>query len=157
MHDSRMISADRIAALIVIVFFAAYGWKGHRLESTLGVDVVGPGFFPSLIAILGMTTATVLLASRRSAPKSRERAGGAARHLRALLPIGLMLVYVLSLDFLGFPIATIVFLALMIRYLGAPSWLGSVLFALAGTALVLFIFVYLLEVRLPRGDLIRLW
>jgi putative tricarboxylic transport membrane protein len=152
----QLISADRITALILIVCFTIYGLEGHALQSSLGVDVVGPGFFPSTIAILGIATGAVLLFS--PVPAKKEKPGqGAAVHLRAVLPIGLMLIYVLSLDTIGFPIATVVFLTVMIRFLGAPNWWSAALFALAGTALAVLIFVYGLEVRLPRGVLVRLW
>jgi hypothetical protein len=150
-----LVSADRITALILIICFAIYGLEGHALQSTLGVDVVGPGFFPSTIAILGIATGAILLFSPASAGKKAGQ--GAAFHLRAVMPIGLMLIYVLSLDTIGFPIATIIFLTVMIRFLGAPHWWSAALFAVAGTALAVLIFVYGLEVRLPRGVLIRLW
>jgi putative tricarboxylic transport membrane protein len=151
-----VISADRVTALILIICFAVYGLEGHSLESALGVDVVGPGFFPSSIAILGVAMGAILLFS--PAPAAGRKAGeGAAIHLRAVLPIGLMLIYVLSLDTIGFPIATVVFLTVMIRFLGAPNWWSAALFAVAGTALAILIFVYGLEVRLPRGVLFRLW
>ena len=155
MEGRPVISADRITALILIICFAIYGLEGHTFQSTLGVDVVGPGFFPSSIAILGIATGMILLFTPTVAKKGSGQ--GASVHLRAILPIGMMLVYVLSLDTIGFPIATVIFLTVMIRYLGAPNWWSSALFALAGTALAVLIFVYGLEVRLPRGVLLRLW
>ena len=63
----------------------------------------------------------------------------------------------LSLDTIGFPIATFVFLTVMIRFLGAPHWWSAAVFAVAGTAVAILIFVYGLDVRLPRGVLLRLW
>jgi putative tricarboxylic transport membrane protein len=149
-----LISADRITALVLIICFAIYGLEGHALQSTLGVDVVGPGFFPSSIAILGVAMAAILL----FAPAAPTNKGpSAAVHMRAILPIVLMLIYVLSLDTIGFPIATAIFLTIMIRYLGAPTWWGAALFAIAGTAAAYLIFAYGLNVRLPQGVLFRLW
>jgi putative tricarboxylic transport membrane protein len=150
------ISADRAAALILIVGFAAYGVRGHSLESSLGVDFVGPGFFPTAVGILGVVLAGILLVRREPVREGGERANPSLE-LRALVPIGLMLAYVLSLDFLGFPIATLAFLVLTVRYLGAPSWLGAAVFGLAGTAAAILLFQYGFSLRLPQGDLIRLW
>jgi hypothetical protein len=150
-----LISADRITALVLIICFAIYGLEGHALQSALGVDVVGPGFFPSAIAILGIAMGAILLLSPESAPavgKKKEE-----RHLSAMLPVGLMLVYVLSLTTIGFPIATVIFLTIMIRCLGAPTWWGAALFGLAGTAITVLIFVYGLNVRLPQGVLVKFW
>lgn len=149
------ISADRVTALILIVCFAIYGLEGHALQSTLGVDVVGPGFFPSSIAVLGIAVGVILLLSP-AAPKKNKT--GSAAHVRAVLPILFMLVYVLSLETIGFPIATAVFLTVMIRYLGATSWRSAALFAVAGSALAMLIFAYGLDVRLPHGVLLpRHW
>jgi hypothetical protein len=64
---------------------------------------------------------------------------------------------VLSLDFLGFPIATLAFLVLTVRYLGCPTWLASVAFGVAGTAAAILLFHYGFELRLPQGVLIKLW
>jgi hypothetical protein len=146
------IGADRITALILIVCFAVYGLEGHSLQSTLGVDIVGPGFFPSSIAILGIAMGAILLLSPVAPPK-KDKAGTAA-HLRAVLPIAFMLVYVLCLNTIGFPIATAIFLTVMIRYLGAKSWWSAALFAVAGSALAMLIFAYGLDVRLPHGVLV---
>jgi len=150
------ISADRVAALILVVSFAAYGVHGHSLKSSLGVDVVGPGFFPTAVAILGVALGGVLLFRREAAPAGAGRPS-LLPEVRALVPIGLMLAYVLSLDFLGFPIATLAFLTLTVRYLGSPTWLRAVVVGVAGTVAAILLFHYGLALRLPQGDLIRLW
>jgi putative tricarboxylic transport membrane protein len=150
------ISADRVAALILVVGFAAYGVHGHSFESSLGVDYVGPGFFPTVIGIFGVILAGILLVGRQPAREGAEQANPSLE-LRVLVPLGLMLAYVLSLDYLGFPIATLVFLVLTVRYLGCPTWLAAVAFGVAGTAVAILLFHYGLELRLPQGDLIRLW
>jgi putative tricarboxylic transport membrane protein len=155
-NGRSLISADRLTALILIGIFIVYGLEGHALESSLGVDVVGPGFLPSAIAVLGIAAGAVLLFSTGAAPKQVEKSQ-AGVHLRALVPVGVMLIYVLSLQFIGYPIATFAFLALMFRYFGAPSWWRAVLFALAATAIAVVIFVYGLHVRLPRGMLVSFW
>jgi hypothetical protein len=146
------ISADRITALILIVCFVIYGLEGHALQSTLGVDIVGPGFFPSSIAVLGIAMGAILLLSPVSQPKTNRIS--AAAHIRAVLPIVFMLVYVLSLHAIGFPIATTIFLTVMIRYLGAKNLWSAALFAVAGSALAMLIFAYGLDVRLPHGVLV---
>ena len=150
----QWISADRLVALILIVFFAAYGLRGSALESSLGVDVVGPDFFPTVVGILGVVLGGLLLVHRKSTAEATAEGG---RERGVVLTVGLMLVYVLSLDFLGFPIATLAFLVLAARYLGCPTWLGAAIFGIAGTAAAILLFHYGLAVRLPPGDLIRLW
>jgi putative tricarboxylic transport membrane protein len=150
------ISADRAAALILVVGFAAYGAYGHSFESSLGVDYVGPGFFPTVIGILGAVLSGILLLRPEAASEGAERSS-LLPELHALVPLGLMLAYVLSLDFLGFPIATLAFLVLAVRYLGCPTWFAAAVFGVAGTAGAILLFHYGLELRLPQGELIRLW
>lgn len=152
------ISADRLTALILIVGFTAYGVHGSALESSLGVDVVGPDFYPKAIAVFGVFLSFLLLIRR---PAEMARAAGEQidrrREFGAMVPLGMMLVYVLSLDFLGFPIATFLFLVVVVRYLGCPSWLGALVFGLLSTVAAVLLFRYGLVLRLPRGDLIWFW
>ena len=150
------ISADRLAALVLIVVFAAYGIYGSQLESSLGVDVVGPDFFPKAIAIFGVFISAVLLI-RRPRPAGPGKTSDLSTELSAFVPIVLMLAYVLSLDFLGFPIATFVFLAVSARYLGCPNWIIAIAFALLSTVAAVLLFRYGLVLRLPKGDLIWFW
>jgi hypothetical protein len=150
------ISADRVAALVLFIGFAAYGVHGHSFQSSLGVDVVGPGFFPTAVGVLGAALSALLLLRREAAPAGAGRPS-LLPELRALLPVGLMLAYVLSLDFLGFPIATLAFLVLAGRALGAPTWLSAGILGILGTTVAVLLFHFGLGLRLPQGDLIRLW
>jgi putative tricarboxylic transport membrane protein len=156
MQARSRISADRVAALILIVLFSAYGFYGSGLESSLGVDVVGPDFFPKAVAILGVFISGILLIRRPKASESDKRSDSSTE-LWAFVPIALMLGYVLSLDFLGFPIATFVFLGLSARYLGCPTWIAAMAFGLVSTIAAVLLFRYGLVLRLPKGDLIWFW
>jgi len=153
----NLISADRLAALIMIVGFTAYGIQGSKLESSLGVDVVGPDFYPTVISILGVVLSFFLLIGRKAPPQEDAERLEMAREFGAIIPLAMMLAYILSLDFLGFPIATFVFLTVVVRYLGCPTWLRAIVFGLASTVLAVLLFRYGLVLRLPRGDLIWLW
>src|SRR5690606_23069725 len=162
----RLISADRLTALILIVVFAAYGLYGYTFQSSLGVDVVGPGFYPTVIGILGVVLAALLLVRHRpgnleeAAPVEREGEVGGQNwlgELRVFIPVVLLLVYVLTLESIGFPITTFVFLTVSIRFFGCPSWLRAGLFALAGTVGAILLFHFALELRLPQGRLIHFW
>ena len=144
------LTADRIAALVFLVVFAAYGIEGYGIPAALDVDIVGPGFFPSFIAVLGVGLALVLLFQRPSG----SRTGVFEFDGVALAPVLLLLVYVLSLETLGFPIATVVFLTVTFRYLGCPGWRRAVIYSFASTAALVGLFHYGLELRLPPGELI---
>lgn len=157
MLSQNGISADRLAALILIISFTAYGLYGSTLESSLGVDVVGPDFFPRAIAVFGGFLSVLLLIRRPGERSPGDRSGAVATELRAIVPLGMMVIYVLSLDFLGFPIATVLFLIVTVKYLGCPTWLGAIVFAVLSTVAAVLLFRYGLVLRLPRGDLIWFW
>jgi len=147
------LSADRIAALLFLAVFAAYGIGGSGIRAALDSDIVGPGFFPGIIAVLGAILALALLFQPRE---------GEPRPLMnfdpmALAPVALLLFYVLVLEYIGFALATVVFLVAAFKYLGCPGWGRSVLYSIVATAAIIALFRYGLELGLPRGELIRLF
>jgi len=146
------LSADRIAALVFLGVFAVYSFLGSQIRSALSVDVVGPGFFPTAVGILGAGLAIVLLFRRKEgeAPLFEP-------DLVALVPVILLLLYVASLPIFGFRVATPVFLTVAFKFLGCPGWLRAAIYAAISTAVAVFIFNYLLEVRLPTSHLLAWW
>ena len=161
MQRTGWLSVDSATALIAIVMFSAYGIYGSTMESTLGVDFVGPDFFPEAIGIFAVTVALGILIQdrlRRTAGAADENEKSLTRFsTAAFVPVGLMVVYALTFTWLGFPVATAVFLCLSARYLGCPSWLGAALFGIGGTLAAVLLFIYGLHVRLPPGVLGKFW
>jgi putative tricarboxylic transport membrane protein len=147
------LSADRVAALLFLCLFAVYGLMGSRIRSALSVDVVGPGFFPMAVGILGAALALIFLLQ----PVKKEGEAVFEPDLVALAPIAMLLLYVISLPIVGFIVATPIFLAIAFKFLGCPGWIRAVIFALIATAVVVFIFVYLLDVRLPTSHIEAWW
>jgi putative tricarboxylic transport membrane protein len=147
------LSADRLAALIFLCLFAAYALMGSRIRSALAVDVVGPGFFPTAIGIFGIGLALVFLLQ----PNRKEGAAVFQPDMVSLAPIGMLLLYVFCLPIVGFTVATPVFLAIAFKFLGCPGWLRPVIFAVLSTAAAVFLFGYLLEVRLPTSHIQTWW
>jgi hypothetical protein len=147
-----LLSADRVAALLFLCLFAAYGLMGSRIRSALSVDVVGPGFFPTAVGILGAVLALLFLFQ----PKKKEETVFEL-DLVALAPIGMLLFYVASLPIVGFTVATPVFLAVTFKFLGCPGWLRPAVYAVIVTAVAIFLFHYLLEVRLPTSHIQAWW
>lgn len=162
MQKSSWISVDSATALIAIVVFSAYGIYGSTMESTLGVDFVGPDFFPEAVGIFAVSVSVLILIQdrlRRAADRVEDADENAVARFSsaAFIPVGLMVVYALTFTWLGFPAATAVFLCLSARYLGCPSWLGAALFGIAGTLAAVLLFIYGLHVRLPLGVVGKLW
>lgn len=144
------LGADRIAALLFLAVFSAYGIGARALHASLEADVVGPGFFPGIIAVLGVGLAIAMLV--RSGGDSSERA--IDFDPVALAPAALLLAYVLSLDYIGFPLATTLFLVAAFRYLGCPGWLRPVIYSVIATAALVGLFHHVLGLMLPRGSVL---
>ncbi len=147
------LSADRVAALLFLCLFAAYGLMGSRIRSALAVDVVGPGFFPTMVGIFGACLALFFVLQ----PRKKKEETVFELDLVALAPIGMLLLYVLSLPVVGFRVATPIFLAVAFKFLGCPGWLRPVIYAVLATAVAVFLFAYLLEVRLPTSHIQSWW
>ena len=147
------LNADRIAALLFLALIAWYGWESTGLTTALEVDVVGPGFFPRILTVIGLALGVLLLVGRSPGMNQQTESGpgGVRSDLVALVPVLLLLGYVLVLEPVGFPVATVGFLAITFRYLGYPAWKGALLLAAGITVVIFALFHFGLAVRLPLG------
>ena len=145
---------DRIAALLFLVVVLLYGWGGSRLTAALQGDFIGPAFFPRILTVLGFILAVLLFV--RGAPRAMAEGGNeAGSDVTALVPAAMLLGYVLVLEWLGFPLATILFLIMAFRYLGHPGWLGAAGYSVSITAVIFSLFQFALDIRLPAGILAK--
>lgn len=150
------VSGDRLLAVLFLAVTLVYGWEAAQMRPELAADVVGPGLFPKALAILGFVLAVIHLARP---PESRPLTGQALRkELAALKPLALLLLYVFGMEWIGFPVSTAAFLALMFKYLGERRWRTAVFGAMLVTAVIVVFFQVIFGVALPRGALMpRLW
>lgn len=68
-----------------------------------------------------------------------------------MAPLLMLLGYVLVLETVGFPIATVGLLTLLFKSLGQATWRGSILIAALMTATVFSLFSLVLDIPLPLG------
>jgi putative tricarboxylic transport membrane protein len=120
---------------------------------------VSPAFYPRIVlavtAVLALAmVAADLVARRARAPVPAKREGGRSYGLVAAA-FGVFSAYVLTLPWLGFRIATLVFLVAMQALLEPPSsarrWAAVGVLALAATVVSYYVFEHYLHVLLPRG------
>jgi hypothetical protein len=115
---------------------------------------VGPGFYPRIV--LGITAALSawLVASDLLAPR-RARRPPAVSYGMVIAMFAVFGLYVGALPFLGFRIATCLYVAAANALLDAPrglrGWARVALVALLTTAATYIIFERYLTVLLPRG------
>lgn len=117
---------------------------------------VGPGFYPRIVLALTAVFALALVVAdwrARGRRAVRERSGANYRLVAAMFAVfGL---YVGALPYLGFRVATFVYLAAANAMLAPPrgmrGWLRVAALALVTTVVVYYVFERYLTVLLPRG------
>ena len=151
------LGADRVAALLFLLVVAFYGWQTWQFTATMQSDVVGPSFYPRVLALAGLVLGLMLLFKpAASAAGEDSDAPPPQRDLGAVAPALLLLGYVFALQQAGFPLATVVFLAVSFRLLGEGNWWRAAGWSLMFTATIFAIFYYGLGLKLPLGPLVFL-
>lgn len=161
MRLRRVLSGDRLAALIFLAVVVVYGGAGFTLTASLQGDIVGPAFFPRILTVLGLMLGVVLFVRGGRADAGKASAAGTDHDrdsdVTALVPAALLVGYALLFQPLGFLLATPLFLFATFRYFGQKGWLVTAACALAITTVTFGLFRYLLDLRLPLGPLAGLF
>jgi hypothetical protein len=132
--------------------------QARGLDEVARPGQLGPGFWPRLVLVgLALTCAVRLIAVLRGSPArvSPDAVGdaGAGPIDRGVVITGALLIgaYVWAMAWLGFPLATTVFIAAFMRLAGARSATGIGATAALGTAALLYVFVRIVYLPLPKG------
>jgi hypothetical protein len=126
------------------------------LDTVSGPGPLGPSFWPRLVLVgLGLGCLAKLAAEWRRRPASV--AGRAPSEVavvngpRLAAAAGLMLLYVVATPVIGFPLATAGFAVAFMGVAGGRAWPVTLAIAAAGTVAVLYLFVKLVYLPLPKG------
>jgi putative tricarboxylic transport membrane protein len=152
------VSRDGIAGLAVlaaslVLFALTLDLKGSPMVP------VGPGFYPRIVLTLTALLSLGLVVADVLAHRKREPAapGPRAKLNYALVAIGfgVSALYVVALPWLGFRVATFLFVggtnALLDPPRGAKGWARAAVLALATAFVTWLVFEHWLSVLLPRG------
>lgn len=147
---------DRVSGLFLAALGLLAAWAGSRLPAVPGQDV-GPAAFPMLIGS-GLLLCGVMIAFGIGHSFEVEEEETPVRFglLRALIPPGLLLFYVLAVDRLGFLLTAFVIVGAAATALGARPRL-SLPMALLAPVGVHLVFAKLLRVPLADGILPAFW
>jgi putative tricarboxylic transport membrane protein len=144
----------RVAApLVGLVLAAALFVASRGLDAVAREGQLGPGFWPRLV-LLGLGAACLLNAvgEWRTAGRAAEEAPEPIDGARLAVAIALIVLYVLVLPWAGFALTTVAFIAGFMTLAGARSPLLIGANALLGTVVLLYGFVRLVYLPLPKGD-----
>lgn len=163
-----MLGRDGIAGLICLGLSIALLVLTRGLPQSALVPI-GPGFYPKIVlGIMAVLSAILVAADILSHRRSRAEDGASApatpatptapdvRNYRLVtLTFAVFAVYVLLLPWLGFRVATFLFVAALQLVLKKPDgwrrWVVVVTAALATAIVTYFAFEVYLSVLLPRG------
>jgi hypothetical protein len=151
-----MIGRDGWAGLVVLAFcavlyFLTLGIKGNPLVP------IGPEFYPRIV--IGVTAALAVLlviADTLARPKAAPvRAAARSNYALVTLTFIVFGIYVAALPYLGYRVATFVYVAataaLLARPRDARAWAKVLVLAIVTAAVTYFVFERYLTVLLPRG------
>jgi hypothetical protein len=149
----RARTAEIVVAVILFVFGGLVVYDSHRLGSSWGADGPEAGYFPFYIGAIICVSALVILWQALFGRVSRSQAifvewKALLQVLSILVPA---LVYVLAIQILGLYIASALYIAAFMIWLGKYSWLKSVLLGVAVSAVAFVTFEVWFQVPLYKG------
>jgi hypothetical protein len=144
--------ADRITAALLLAFSAAFSAGALKYYRYWGHDGPGPAFLPFWLGVVMAALSILMLVRRRSAldPGTEWLPQGEARN-RVLVVLGATAAFIALLNVLGMVVGTVLFLIVLLRYLGGHRWWVTISIALAAAVLNWLVFVHWLRVPMPEG------
>jgi hypothetical protein len=121
---------------------------------------IGPGGWPSVILGLMLTLSVILLyktiMSQKQENNSKEVTAEQehpvpSHSYRHWLVFGLSFLYFFLMQYIGFILATPIYIIVTARILGMQVWLKLIIIALLSSALITYLFAIMLMLPLPRG------
>jgi putative tricarboxylic transport membrane protein len=144
---------ERLLALAVLAASGVYLAAGLTLARGTAARP-GPGFFPLAVGVFGAAVALVWVASSlRRAPAAAGAGPATEGRARVGVTVGLLAIYCVLLPWTGYPLAAVLFTALLLRGLGA-RWPAALAIGVASAVASYYVFAVLLDVPLPRGILV---
>ena len=147
---------DQFNGIIFLVISVLISLGSARL-SYGSVHNPGPGFLPLWLGIvLGLLSVGLLIKSTFQSSDlrlARQLLDERIRWGKVLLTLGVLVLYGLLLDYLGFLLLTFLFVGCLIRSVDPQPWRKVVVWALVGSVGSYLIFEVWMKLRLPRGFL----
>jgi hypothetical protein len=155
----RVRSAEIVVALVVFALGTLVVYDSHRLGSSWGSDGPEAGYFPFYIGLfICISSAVVFCESMWGRRLSRDAVFVEWQALRQVLSILLpAAVYVLAIQLIGIYVASAIYIAAFMLWLGNYSWLKSVLLGVAVSAAAFVTFEVWFQVPLYKGAFDALW
>jgi hypothetical protein len=146
-------SAEIAVALILFALGSLVVYDSHRLGSSWGADGPEAGYFPFYIGlIICISSAVVFCQALWGRSIDRDAVFVEWQALRQVLSVLIpAALFVLAIQFIGLYVASAIYIAGFMRWLGKYSWVSSVLLGAAVSALAFVTFEVWFQVPLYKG------
>jgi hypothetical protein len=147
-----MRAADLTTAVVLMAGGVLVIWDSLRLGVGWGTDGPKSGFFPFWLGLILIVTCLVISmqAIRRADRTAFIPRGALAPVLKVLLPAT---GYVLSMHWIGLYVATTLYMAVYMRWIGRFPWLSVAVVSVVVSAVTFFVFEIWFLVPMPKGPL----
>ncbi|MCA0172233.1 tripartite tricarboxylate transporter TctB family protein [Bacillus sp. RAR_GA_16] len=144
-------SVERKVALVLFVLSILYLVSSFQLPA-FPYAIVDADALPKGLGFL-LAALSILLFIQNPVEDRKKSDITKAEVLMLLAVAGLIFVYILLFEFLGFVVITIIFLLVTSRMLGYTKWKTLITVSIGFTLVLYFSFNYLLQIYLPQGIL----
>ena len=149
-----MRATELVVAALLFVAGAVVVYDSYRLGSKWGSDGPQSGYFPFYIGLLICISSVInfaqALMARRMDPEIFVAWGPFKLVLTVLIPAA---VYVLGVKYIGIYLASAIYIAIFMAWLGKYSWLRSIAVGVAVNVSFFLMFEVWFKVPLYKGDL----
>jgi hypothetical protein len=162
--------ANLVSGSVLLVLSIAYYVSAAAMPPSILDTTVPSSAFPKLLALCGAVLSVALIGQALySAGLAKARPSGAVpeerkepgrlwfEHKRALGLLGIVLLFVLALELVGYPVAIGLLILAVSRYGGYPLSAMSVAVAIGGGLFFWLFFMVLLGIHMPLGLWSRLF
>jgi hypothetical protein len=144
-----------VVALVLLLIGAVVAYDSYRSGSGWSDDGPESGYFPFyiglIIAICSLATlGDAIRATNPEARKSFVDRGPLKQVLSVLVPAAL---YVFGIQMIGIYVASAVYIAFFMVWLGKYGWLRALIVGVATSVSLFFLFEVWFQVPLPKGSL----
>lgn len=146
---------DRISALLGVAIAAGICFGSIKLS--LGeYHKPGPGFFPFLLgSALGAISILIFFQSFKKLTVDEKKPfwPNPQRSLKMTYILIALILYALGMNYLGFPLSTLLFLGLLLKAVEPQRWSVVLSGSILGTIFFYGVFQYWLDIPFPSGIL----
>jgi len=146
-----MIPGDRIWGIVILILGGAYLIEGIRIPPAAFGDPLGPRIFPTILGISMAACGISLLL--KPEPRGAQPILVRSAFIQVLILCALLLLYAISLPWLGYILATFSLVWMAALIMGERSFIKGLVVSAVFSAGIFFLFTRVLTIPLPLGFL----